>query len=127
MTEKLEICVCREVRCDGKVVSLKKKFESKQGLSRICALSIRYPVHVYYHILIDRLARSFHTLNQNSKQTHEGVELLHSSGGLLRRCHRDEREPLLLPILPLDHLHPKKKKATRVSEHHSPELKATPP
>ena len=30
MTEKLKVCVCRKIRFDGKVESLKKKSESKQ-------------------------------------------------------------------------------------------------
>jgi hypothetical protein len=32
VTEKLEVCMYEKFRCDGKVESLKKKFETKLGL-----------------------------------------------------------------------------------------------
>ena len=31
--EKLKVCLYKKIRCDEKVKSLKKKLESKQGLS----------------------------------------------------------------------------------------------
>jgi hypothetical protein len=48
VTEKLEVCVCRKFRCDGKVASFKKKFGTKLGLIFVCSHShMRQPNAIF--------------------------------------------------------------------------------
>ena len=87
MIEKLEVCVCRKVRCDGKVRSLKKKLESKQGLS-------------FMHSPADSIGRSVQAIARRLPNRRRGGIREASEGGVPQRPTAADRRGALVERCP---------------------------